>query len=403
MRILIVSEMIPCLPSHDGFRLIPANLICNLFERHEIHLIALSSAGEGDAQAEWPRAYCRSVSIFRSGDGARAKIRALTGAIDPALRRVVAEAVEKVRPDVMHVEGGGLAALLRSTSEGLAGLLSVHDSKALRYREFAGYAADMRARLRLKVFSSLADRQERRWFRYADRVVVTSPADGQALAAAVDANRIAVIPNGVDLEYFAYRWTPEAGRIVFTGNMSWPPNEDAAEHFARELMPAIGKRIPGASFWIVGAQPSPRVRKLAGLPGVHVTGTVDDIRPWISSAAVYASPLRFGLGVKNKILEAMASGAPIVTTLQSLSGTPLSAGRHAMIAEGDAQFVDAVVKLLEDPALCKSLSLEARRKVESENSWSSVATQYEDAYRAAMADRESIKRRGGGEASSRAG
>jgi polysaccharide biosynthesis protein PslH len=384
MRILLVSEMIPCLPSHDGFRLIPANLIRNLFERHEIHLIALSPAGEGDEQAEWPRTYCKSVTIFRADRGARARMRAITGSIDPALTRMVLDTIAKVLPDVLHLEGGGLAALLRSTAQQLPALLCVHDSKALRYREFAGYASNARGRIRFELLSALARGHERRWFGDADRIVVTSPSDAEALAAAVSADRIAVIPNGVDLEYFAYRPQPEAGRIVFTGNMSWPPNEDAAEHFARDLLPAIRSAIPGATFWIVGAEPSSRVQNLSSLDGVHVTGTVEDIRPWISSAAAYASPLRFGLGVKNKILEAMATGAPIVATSRSLSGTPLVDGRHAMIADDDAKFGDAVVQLLADPALCESLSREARRKVEAENSWSAVASRYEAEYREAL-------------------
>jgi glycosyltransferase involved in cell wall biosynthesis len=384
MRILIVSEMIPCLPSHDGFRLIPANLIRNLFDRHKIHLIALSRGDESEEQSEWPRAYCQSVSIFRSEHGIRAKVRAITGDVDPALSRFISGEVARERPDVLHLEGGGLAALLRTTTRELPGILCVHDSKALRYREFAEYAASARERFRLKLLSLLARRQERRWFGYADRVVVTSPADAQALSGAVSAERIAVIPNGVDLEYFAYRPAPEAGRIVFTGNMSWPPNEDAAEHFARDIMPAIRNWVPGASFWIVGAQPSVRVRNLSSVPGIHVTGTVADIRPWIWSGAVYASPLRFGLGVKNKILEAMASGAPIVATSRSLSGTPLIDGQHAMIADDDAKFAKSVARLLADPALCESLSREARRKVEAENSWQSVARTYEGVYREAL-------------------
>jgi polysaccharide biosynthesis protein PslH len=386
MRILLVSEMIPCLPSHDGFRLIPANLIRNLFERHEIHLIALSRGGE--EQLQWPRDYCKSFSIFPSDDGARAKVRAMTGGIDAALARLTNDTVSKIRPDVVHVEGGGLAALLQSTTPRFPGILGVHDSKALRYEEFAGYASRGKERLRLRLLAMLARRQERRWFRYADRVVVTSPYDAQAFSGGLSAERIAVIPNGVDLEYFAYNPAPEPGRIVFTGNMSWPPNEDAAEHFARDLMPAIRNRIPAASFWIVGAQPSTRVRNLSSLAGVHVTGTVDDIRPWISSAAVYASPLRFGLGVKNKILEAMASGAPIVATSRSLSGTPLTGGRHALIADDDAKFGDSVTRLLADPALRESLSREARRKVEAEKSWQFVATLYEGVYRDALAARQ---------------
>jgi glycosyltransferase involved in cell wall biosynthesis len=171
--------------------------------------------------------------------------------------------------------------------------------------------------------------------------------------------------------------------------MSWPPNEDAAEHFARDLIPAIQERIADASFWIVGAQPSERVQKLANLPGIHVTGTVADIRPWISSAAVYASPLRFGLGVKNKILEAMACGAPIVATSRSLSGTPLIDGRHALLADDDAKFVDSVARLLTDPVLRDSLAREARSKVEAEYSWNSIAAGYERVYREALAHRDS--------------
>ena len=393
MRVLMVSQAVPYLPCHDGFRLIPANLIRNLSDRHEIHLIAVSSDAESEEHSAWPRRYCRSVSIFRSADGIRARARAVSGAVDSALERLVSEAVAKVRPDVLHLEGGGLAALLRSTARGLPGILCVHDSKALRYREFAGYATRARERIRMELLSVLARREERRGFGYANRVVVTSPSDAEALSGAVRADRIAVIPNGVDLEYFAFRPAPEAGRIVFTGNMSWPPNEDAAEHFARDLMPAIQKRISSASFWIVGAEPSVRVQKLASLPGVHVTGTVADIRPWIWSAAVYASPLRFGLGVKNKILEAMACGAPIVATSRSLSGTPLIDGRHALIADDDAKFSDSVARLLADPALCDSLAREARTKVEVEYSWKSIAAAYEGVYREALAQRDSPQHR----------
>ena len=314
-------------------------------------------------------------------------MRAITGAVDPALSRFVADAVAKVRPDLLHLEGGGLAALLRATRRGLAERFSACTTRRrCAIREFAEYCyRPTKARVRLRLLSLLARRQERRWFRYADRVVVTSPSDAQALSGGLSADRIAVIPNGVDLEYFAYRPAPEAGRIVFTGNMSWPPNEDAAEHFARDIMPAIRSRIPDASFWIVGADPSARVQNLSSIPGVHVTGTVADIRPWIWSAAVYASPLRFGLGVKNKILEAMACGAPIVATSRSLSGTPLIDGRHAMIADDDAKFTESVVRLLSDAALRESLSREARRKVEAENSWASVAMQYESVYRDALA------------------
>ncbi|HWX34327.1 MAG TPA: glycosyltransferase [Steroidobacteraceae bacterium] len=388
MRILLVSEMIPWLPSHDGFRVLPANLIRNLSDRHEIHVIALSHGGEAREQSEWPREYCASYSIFPSDHGMRARMRAISGSGDPSLARFVDEAATRLRPDVIHLEGGGLAPLLGAASRGLPAILCVHDSKALRFQEFAGFTASTRQRIRLRFLSLLASRHERRWFGLADRVVVTSPFDGEALSAAVSTDKIAVIPYGVDLEYYARRQPPEAGRIVFTGNMSWPPNEDAAEHFVRDIMPAIRSRIPGASFWIVGASPSARVQSLANVPGIHVTGTVEDIRPWIWSAAVYASPLRFGLGVKNKILEAMASGAPIVATSRSLSGTPLIDGRHAMVADDDAKFAECVIRLLSEPALRDSLSRDALRKAEAEYSWDSITSAFEGLYRDILAHRD---------------
>jgi glycosyltransferase involved in cell wall biosynthesis len=385
MRILLVSEMIPWLPSHDGFRVSPANLIRNLSQRHEVHLVALAYGGESKEQSEWSRQYCRSFSIFRSAGGIRARMRAITSAPDASLAHFVGDAVERIRPDVLHLEGGGLAPLLGSATRGLPAVLSVHDSKALRFKEFASFTASRRKRLRLMVLSIIARRHERRWFGGADRVVVTSPFDADALSGSVKSDRITSIPYGVDLEYYARRQAPEPGRIVFTGNMGWPPNEDAAEHFVRDIMPAIRSRIPDASFWIVGAEPSARVHNLASIAGVHVTGTVADIRPWIWSAAVYASPLRFGLGVKNKILEAMASGAPIVATSRSLSGTPLTDGRDVLIADDAAIFSESVVRLLSDPELCKLLSRETRRRAESEYSWDSITSAFEALYREILA------------------
>ncbi len=382
MKILFVSEMVPWLPCHDGFRVSPANLIRHLADRrNEVHLIALAHGGETKEQLEWARPYCQSCSIVPSARGMRARMRVITSSSDPALTRLISDAVSRLRPDVMHLEGGGLAPVLGSDSVSVPAVLSVHDSKALRYLDFAAYSTGARARIGLKLLAIIARRHERRWFRYADRVVAASPFDADALSVSVSRDRIVSIPYGVDLEYYARQVPPKPGRIVFTGSMNWPPNEDAAEHFARDIMPAIQSRIPDASFWIVGADPSARVQNLASIPGVHVTGTVADIRPWIWSAAVYASPLRFGLGVKNKILEAMASGAAIVATTRSLSGTPMIDGRDAMIADDDQQFAEAVVRLLSDATLRDSMGREARRKAEAEYSWDSITAKLEELYR----------------------
>jgi glycosyltransferase involved in cell wall biosynthesis len=378
--ILIVSPMTPYLPCHDGFRLIPAHLIRVLSQRHECHLIALSSGKESSEQLQWSQQYCSSVEILRASSPRGVLDRLVRLAL--SVPRQVADAVRArlrgLEPDLFHIEGPMLAPLARVAPPGMLTLLSAHDALSLRHQEFARFAPSVRSRAVHAARALIARRFERRWYGYADRILITSPADRDALSRSVSKERLTVIPNGVDLEYLAYRPEPTPGRIVFTGNMSWPPNEDAAEYFAREALPMIQKRYSRAEFWVVGAEPSPKVLALAGIPGVRVTGTVPDLREWIWSASVYVSPLRFGAGVKNKILEAMALGPPIVATPKSLTGTPLRHGRELLVAESAVEMAEAVLRLWGDDELRHSLSKNARRQVEIAYSWESIAERYEE-------------------------
>ena len=145
--------------------------------------------------------------------GLRAKARALTGAVDPASARFVSDAIAKVSPDVVHLEGGGLAAVLRSAIAGFAGEFSACTTR----RRCATRSSPATPPGRESGFVSsccrlLARRQERRWFRYADRVVVTSPYRcAGAVAPGLKPGAVAAIPNGVDLEYFAHRPASQAG------------------------------------------------------------------------------------------------------------------------------------------------------------------------------------------------
>ena len=145
----------------------------------------------------------------------------------------------------------------------------------------------------------------------------------------------------------------------------------------RNILPAISCRRSEAGFPTRRSGSSAPIRPREfktwrALPGVHVTGTVADIRPWIWSAAVYASPLRFGLGVKNKILEAMACGAPIVATSRSLSGTPLIDGRDAMIADDDAKFAELSSGCCRTPNCANRCRARRGARPKPEYSWDSI-------------------------------
>lgn len=122
------------------------------------------------------------------------------------------------------------------------------------------------------------------------------------------------------------------------------------------------------------------MRALADVPGVHVTGTVPDMREWVRSASVYVSPLRFGAGVKNKILEAMALGTPIVATPTSLTGTPLVHGTHLLVGETANELAEATLSLLDQKEPGPTLSKEARRLVELAYSWTAIVAKFEELY-----------------------
>jgi glycosyltransferase involved in cell wall biosynthesis len=383
MRILMVSQFAPYLPCYDGFRLIPANLIRELRRRHEVHLLSPSDGTETSSQLQWPFAYCRSVTSVRTAARGRRLAEHLLrrGNQDGGDLAGVARAlIRRLRPDVVHLEGAALAPMAKLVREAfrIPTLLSAHDSLSLRYREFARFGRAGTFQVR----AWRAERFERRWFRFADRVVVTSRFDLEAIAPAVGGERIWVVPNGVDLDYYCYRPRPKPGRVIFTGNLSWLPNEDAATFFASEVFPRVQRGFADAEFRIAGAQPSQKVMKLAGIPGVGVTATPPDLRGMIRGASVYVSPLRFGMGVKNKILEAMALGPAIVATPESLCGTPMENGRHLLIAQNAEEIAQAVLRILNDPALGQSLSRQARREVERRYSWELAARRFEDLYAA---------------------
>jgi len=161
------------------------------------------------------------------------------------------------------------------------------------------------------------------------------------------------VENGVDLDrfspvhQFASPFSGDGPALVFTGHMDYWPNADAAAWFAEGVMPTLRARQPDATFWIVGANPGPAVRNLAALPGVHVTGRVDDTRPYMAHATACVCPLRLARGIQNKVLEGMAMGRPVIASPAAFEGIRAEPGRDLLVAETAEEFVAAISSLTE--------------------------------------------------------
>jgi glycosyltransferase involved in cell wall biosynthesis len=169
--------------------------------------------------------------------------------------------------------------------------------------------------------------------------------------------------------------------------MAHPPNEVAAEFLARELLPRVRARVPSATLRLVGREPTERVLALGALDGVTVTGAVDDVRDELDRANVYACPMLTGSGIKNKVLEAMANGLPVVGTPLAYGGLDVRDGVEGRIAEGADALASALAALLEDPDAAARLGDAGRRYVTEHRSWDAAVRAYEALYAAARAAR----------------
>jgi sugar transferase (PEP-CTERM/EpsH1 system associated) len=188
--------------------------------------------------------------------------------------------------------------------------------------------------------------------------------------------RISWLDNGVDLDFFSPDFTgprpfpPGGPDLVFTGTMDYWPNVDAVEWFAREVLPLLSATWPALRFWIVGANPGPAVRALAGLPGVQVTGRVADTRPYLRHADVAVAPLSIARGIQNKVLEAMAMARPVVASPQAFEGVRAEPGRDLLVAEGAADTARRIAAVLQGAH--PGLGAAARRAVERGHAWEST-------------------------------
>jgi polysaccharide biosynthesis protein PslH len=230
--------------------------------------------------------------------------------------------------------------------------------------------------------------QWRRMRRYEARecrrfacVVAVSAQDAELIRSEYGAKSVGDVPTGVDLDYFTARGTApppqESRELVFVGSMDWMPNDDAIRWFAGEVFPGVQKRIAGVRLVVVGRSPSMGLRELASRNrAIGITGTVDDVRPYLARAALSVVPLRVGGGTRLKIYEAMATGVPVVSTAIGAEGLPLRSGEHLLIADSAEEQVSAICALLNDPARASALAANALAFVRLHCSWDAVAERF---------------------------
>ena len=256
--------------------------------------------------------------------------------------------------------------------------LVMHDIRALVFERESRTAAPFARRLAARLEAARYRRFERHYARRYDHVFTVSDVDRAWVARHYAPQRVTTLAIPVDTEYF--RQPPDCheapNRVVFTGMMNHPPNTDAAVYFARDVLPVVRRTCPDVEFRIVGRNPPQAVCDLASLPNVTVTGLVEDIRPEMAAASVLVVPLRFGSGVRQKILEAWSMGKAVVSTTVGAEGLGYEEGRHLRIGDTPAALAAAVVDTLRSHAVRSALGVSGRALALSAHAPEAVGDRY---------------------------
>jgi len=391
MRILFVSGYIPSL-----VRVRPYNLLKALSARgHEITLMALQPPSDDTESLKELRQVCKGVYVIPHSrtqtllNGLMAlpssyPVQAAyskSAAFDQAAKTLLA----REQFDIAHVEHLRGAVLADSLGT-LPVVFDSVDSISLLFGKVLNDAPSLKSRMMAVLDLERTRRFEGGLTKRFRQVAVTSEADrGALIELGCEAERITVVPNGVDLEYFKPQQTARNPlRLVFTGKMSYHANIAAAEDLAEKIMPQVWATQPNAQLYIVGKDPSASVQALGEKPNVTVTGSVPDMRPYLAEAAVAISTVRYGVGIQNKVLEAMAMETPVVCSPQACSALKTENGRDLLAGETPEAIAQHILDLLHEPEKRGQIGTAGRRYVETHHSWDSAAAHFETLYEKAI-------------------
>ena len=427
MNVLYVTPYVP-----SQIRVRPYQLIRALMRRgHAVTLLCVSTHREDEANISELEGFGANVQSFQMPAWRSVLNSAVALPTKKPLQSVysrqadleasLSELVRSGQFDVVHIEhlrgsayGLELAREMQTWgSHGAAGgrsrvpiIWDSVDCISHLFEQAAEQSSSLKSRLITRLELGRTRTYEGQLLHLFDRVTVTSPVDRMALLRLADLetrggprngthldrdgieDKVRVLPNGVDLEYFAPRRdVHREPAVVLTGKMSYHANVTAALHLVKDIMPNVWENQPQAQVWIVGKDPASSVRALAtGDSRIVVTGTVPDLREYLWKAAVSAAPMPYGAGIQNKVMEAMACATPVVASPQGVSAIRAKPGLDLLVGDGAEATASAIVNMLANKEDREAIGAAGRSYVEAYHSWDAVAGELEGIYEDAMCD-----------------
>jgi polysaccharide biosynthesis protein PslH len=382
MNILFVCHRLPYPPNRGG-KIRPYQMIRHLSKKHRVVVATLAETKQELEEGTDLQQYCAELIAevvpiplrWLRAYGALPTWTPSSAAYfwSPRLFKRIREVSRSIGFDMVFVHCGFVAPYVSELPVRFK-VLDFGDMDSVKWSDYAKWRA-FPLSLGYGLEAKKLRRLERKMAQAFEHCIVTTTGELNEYDSLRVPTPCSVIVNGVDTSYFAKTNGRETihqdATITFLGRMDYFPNVDGACYFADEVFPFIQKQLPHAQFWIVGSNPSHDIRQLGKRPGITVTGTVRDVRPFLQEATVTVAPLRIARGTQNKILESMAMGIPVVTTPQAAKGIQAEPDEHFLVSSTPEDFARRVIQLIENPSLRVRLSTAAKTQIEQFHSWPS--------------------------------
>lgn len=385
MRILYLAHRIP-FPPNKGDKLRSFRQIEHLSKQHEVWCACFVDRPDELRYVAPLRAHCAEVAAIPLGRIA-SLLRGMVGFAlgktvtesfyaHPAMRQTLRRWCSRESFDAVVAFSSSMAPYAMTVPANRR----VLDLCDLDSRKWLDYAATATAPMRwvYRAEGTRLARREREWIAAFDASTLITEAEAEPVRSAAAPGKLHIVGNGVPLpEIVATDGQTDPPVVGFVGAMDYRPNVDAVCWFVEACWPAIRSAHPTAVFRIVGRSPTGPVLRLSGVPGVEVTGTVDDVVSEVRRFRVSVAPLRIARGLQNKVLEAMAAAKPVVLTPQAATGIAACHGEHFLVADEPGDVSGAVVRLLASPVACRRIGLVARKFVDTHHHWPNVLAGFE--------------------------
>ena len=404
MKILWLSQFLPYPPKGGGLQR-SHNLLKQSAKRHEVHLFALNQKNLLPSPEKLKNAkdelkkICSRVEVFPIiSDNSKFHWSIMTAIsyfrfspydcnwlYNKKMLISLEDISKHERYDLIHIDTLGMFQYAMPFSGIPLVLNHANIESHMMHRRFEK-EPDTFKRLYFRRESNKLNKYEQYVCKKCHVNLVVSDLDAFRLKEIVGAVNIAVVPNGVDLEYFQPQQSAgnKDGGLIFAGPMDWYPNRTAVLFFLSEILPKLREEKIDLPVTIVGKNPLKELIIAANDSRISVPGYVDDVRPYIDSASIYVCPIKDGGGTRLKILDALAMGKPLVATGLAVEGLDLVEEKHYLRAESASDYVAQIKRLINDGNLSKKIALQGRRFVENRYSWEMIGEKMDYAYQKAV-------------------